>query len=65
MVVPKRYSAVSPLLLPLNTDLAICGSQKHEYIMTTKANASEGDKMTRTIRLSMMNSVSPIRENDV
>ena len=59
IVVPRRYSIVRPLLLPLRADLTICGIQKNEYMLPTNSSVIEGDTITRTIKDRNINMVSP------
>jgi hypothetical protein len=53
------YSMVSPLDLPRRADLTICGSHIIEYVAATNINERTGDKMTRTMSVRKMKSVTP------
>jgi hypothetical protein len=58
-VMPMIYSFRNPLLLPLRADLIICGSHTKEYVTHTNTIDKVGDRMTRTIKVKKMKSVTP------
>lgn len=58
-LVPITYSFRNPLLLPLRADLMICGNHIKEYVTDTKTIDKVGDRITRTMKVKKMKSVTP------
>ena len=59
MVVPNKYSALKPEVVPRRAERTICGSQKLLYTPVIMTNASAGETITRTKTVSATNMISP------
>jgi hypothetical protein len=59
------YSLASPLVLPLRTDLTICGSHINEYETATNIIERVGERMTRTMNVRKTNNITPDKLNNV
>lgn len=53
------YSLANPLVLPLRTDLTICGNHINEYETATNTIERVGERMTRIMNVRKMNRITP------